>query len=68
MNTDKVARLKVVAGPETAFPVRWLAVGLVLTTVVLLTMLWSLLAHSDGVGLGATFTLELPLSPAEVFA
>jgi signal transduction histidine kinase len=28
----------------------------------------SLLAHSDGVGLGATFTLELPLSPAEVFA
>jgi signal transduction histidine kinase len=41
MNTDKVAKLKVVAGPETAFPVRWLAVGLVLTTVVLLTMLWS---------------------------
>ncbi|MGR4862780.1 sensor histidine kinase [Caulobacter sp. LARHSG274] len=58
MITDKIARLKVVAGnwadlghaeehrrakaePTTAFPVRWLAVGLVLTATVLLTMLWS---------------------------
>ncbi|MFC6520017.1 sensor histidine kinase [Undibacterium arcticum] len=28
----------------------------------------SLLAQSDGIGLGATFTLELPLPPPEVFA
>ncbi|MFD2271713.1 hypothetical protein ACFS07_12550 [Undibacterium arcticum] len=28
-------------GTGTPFPVRWLAIGLVLTTVVLLTMLWS---------------------------
>ncbi|CAN7426127.1 sensor histidine kinase [Caulobacter sp. LjRoot300] len=47
MNTDNVVTLnnqehqRVETAPATAFPVRWLAVGLVLTTVVLLTMLWS---------------------------
>jgi len=47
MNNEEHQQVK--PAQATAFPVRWLAVGLVLTTVVLLTMLWSALGSFQNV-------------------